>query len=165
MPHTNVRRVVVESIVSFCRRLPDERARVENSAREQLRNVTIFTTSRICERTGCDEPLMTRSTGRPARYRSAACRVAAHRQGDRGPVVAEAHDHLPSDGLLRQLERSWHHEQGVCSVCMDSHPYNSPHLSYLCKSQSRTDASALDISFNCRRSDSRPPDMDPNGFL
>lgn len=57
--------------------------------RYQFHNVTECPISKICGRDGCGNIVTQRSTGRPALYCSAACRVAAHRQNKRGPIRAE----------------------------------------------------------------------------
>ena len=56
-----------------------------------FRNVTELPISKICERQGCDQILAEHFNGRPQRYCSAACRMAAHRQRKRGPIRAEVH--------------------------------------------------------------------------
>ncbi len=56
-----------------------------------MRNVTEPSISKICERQGCDQILPEHCIGRPQRYCSATCRMAAHRQRKRGPIRAEVH--------------------------------------------------------------------------
>ncbi|KJE75249.1 hypothetical protein FEAC_30260 [Ferrimicrobium acidiphilum DSM 19497] len=73
---------------------------------EPLRNVTKPSLSRICEGPGCTQILGQQPRGRPARYCSAACRVAAHRRRKRGPVTAEVHFGSAST-RNRSEERSW----------------------------------------------------------
>ena len=71
-----------------------------------MRNVTILSMSKICERQGCDQILPEHSKGRPARYCSAACRMSAYRKRRRGPVTAEVY--LGSATTRsRKEERSW----------------------------------------------------------
>lgn len=71
-------------------------------------------TTAICAAPGCEEPLEPNSTGRPARYHSAACRSRAHRErrARRGPVIAEAdlgsassRGRRPEDAWLVRLRR------------------------------------------------------------
>ena len=71
-----------------------------------LRNVTKLSISRTCERVGCDQILPEHSNGRPQRYCSAACRMAAHRQRKRGPIRAEVHFGSATT-RSRPEERSW----------------------------------------------------------
>jgi len=71
-----------------------------------LHNVTELSISKICERDGCGQILKQQPKGRPARYCSAACRMAVHRKRKRGPVRAEVHfGSATTRG--RTEERSW----------------------------------------------------------
>ncbi len=69
-------------------------------------NATELSISNICGRQGCDQILPEHSNGRPARYCSAACRMAAHRQRKRGPIRAEVHFGSATT-RSRNEERSW----------------------------------------------------------
>ena len=69
-------------------------------------NVTELPISKICERVGCDQILPEHCIGRPQRYCSAACRMAAHRQRKRGPIRAEVHFGSATT-RSRPEERSW----------------------------------------------------------
>ena len=71
-----------------------------------LHNVTKLSISKICERQGCYQILPEHCKGRPARYCSPACRMAAHRQRKRGPIRAEVHFGSATT-RSRPEERSW----------------------------------------------------------
>ncbi len=80
-------------------------AGMDVQALEQLLFAAVET-PKICARQGCTQILGQQPRGRPARYCSAACRVATHRQRRRGPVTAEVHFGSAST-RNRSEERSW----------------------------------------------------------
>jgi hypothetical protein len=63
---------------------------------------------RICGAPRCGQPIVSRPTGRPARFCSAACRVRAYRQRerDRGPLTVEV-DHGSASSRGRRPDRAW----------------------------------------------------------
>ncbi len=59
-----------------------------------------------CARPGCREKVARKASGRPALYCSSACRTAAHRLKDRGPVTVEV-DFGSASSRGRPPDRSW----------------------------------------------------------
>jgi hypothetical protein len=60
-----------------------------------------------CAAPGCDNPITTSLTGRPARFCGAACRARAHRQRHAGaPAAAEA-DIGSASSRGRPVHRAW----------------------------------------------------------
>jgi hypothetical protein len=62
----------------------------------------------MCGAPGCGQPVTQARTGRPARFCSTGCRVAAHRQRhrERGPLAVEV-EHGSASSRGRHPDRAW----------------------------------------------------------